>query len=215
MARNKLINNLIDFHKQAEKLKTEMRHSWLTNSLPESVAEHSWMLGLLAVIFNEELDKKVDLLKVMKMVAVHDLAEAVTGDIPAHETSSRQNAKIKEEEKALKKLVANLPKDKAQEIISLCGEFDARETIEAKFANSLDKIEAVMQHNLSDINTWEQGDFNVHPYYKDHFFDFDSFMREFKDIVDDQSMKKIIGAKAEHRIDQKHLEKYNKQQKKQ
>jgi putative hydrolase of HD superfamily len=99
----KVIENLIDFYKKAEKLKTTTRHSWLSNLLrQESVAEHSWMLCLLAILFSDELDKKVDLLKVMKMVTIHDLAESVTGDIPAWEVSIRQKNKYKYEKKAFK-----------------------------------------------------------------------------------------------------------------
>ena len=211
MARNKkLIESFIDFHKKAEKLKTTMRHSWLSDSTQESVAEHSWMLCLLALLLFDKLDKKVNLFKVIRMLIVHDLAESVLGDIPAHEISTRQQTKHKDEAQALKSLVKSLPKDKAKEIILLSAEFDKNETPEAEFANALDKVEAVMQHNISDISTWEQGDFDVHPYYKDKYFNSDSFLRFFKDVADNQSMKKIIDAKKEHRVDAKHWEKYKK-----
>jgi len=207
------IPQFIEFHKKAEKLKTTTRHSWLTDSSrQESVAEHSWMLGLFAMILADKLDVKVDLLRVLKIIIVHDLAESVTGDIPSHEISVRRENKEAEEMKALEGIVASLPLDKAQEIIALCEEYQKRETSEAKFAAALDKVEAVMQHNLSDISTWDQGDFNVHPYYKNQYFDFDPFMREFKDEIDKQSMEKILEAKAEDRIDQKHIEAYDKNQ---
>ena len=210
----KLIKNLIDFHKKAEKLKATTRHSWLTDSKrQESSAEHSWMLCLLAMLLSDKIKKRVDLLKVLKMLLIHDLAESVVGDIPSWEISTRQKKKYKSEKKAFLAIVKDLPKKNAKEIISLWEEFEKKKTPEARFANSLDKIEAVMQHNLADIGTWEQGDFNHHPYYKDEYFNFDSFMREFKDIVDIESMEKIIGAKAEARIDAKFLEKYNKSKK--
>lgn len=203
------IKNVISFHKKAEKLKTTTRHSWLTDSSrQESVAEHSWMLGLLAMILSDKIDSKIDLLKVLKMVIVHDLAESVTGDIPSHEISARQTNKYESEKKALASVVESLPPEKAEEILALWEEFEKKETPEAKFGNALDKIEAVMQHNLSDISTWDQGDFNVHPYYKNQYFDFDPFMRSFKDAVDGQSMVKILEAKAEHKIDPKHVERY-------
>jgi len=206
-----LIKNFIDFHKKAEKLKTTMRHSWLTDSSrQESVAEHSWMLSLLAILLSDKIATKVDLLKVLKMVIIHDLAESITGDIPSHEVSTRQENKYENEKKAFENLIKSLPKEKANEIISLWEEFEKNETPEAKFGNSLDKVEAVMQHNLSDISTWDQGDFNIQPYYKNHYFDSDSFIRAFKDVVDDQTMKKILGAKAENKIDVKHLERYKK-----
>ena len=208
---NELIEIFIDFHRKAEKLKTTTRHSWLTDSSrQESVAEHSWMLCLLAMLLSDKLEKKVDLLKVLKMLTVHDLAESITGDIPPSEVSLRQENKYINEEKAFKSLVASLPKEKGDEIVALWEEFEKKESPEAKFANSLDKVEAVMQHNLSDVSTWDQSDFNVHPYYKNQYFDFDSFMRAFKDTADKQSMEKILAAKAENRIDPKHLERYRK-----
>lgn len=210
----KLIKNYLDFYQKAEKLKTTTRHSWLSDSLrQESVAEHSWMLSLLALLFYDELDKKVDILKVFKMLVVHDLAESITGDIPAFENSNRQKNKHKNEEKIFKKLVNKIPKKKANEVTSLWEEFEARKTPESLFANSLDKIEVVMQHNLADSAMWDQGDYNASPYYKDEYFNFDSFMRAFRDAVSIEGMKKVIKAKTTHLLDTKHLERYKKSKK--
>jgi putative hydrolase of HD superfamily len=210
----KEIKKLIDFYKKAEKLKVTTRHSWLSNpKRQESVAEHSWMLCLLSMLLSDKLDKKIDLLKVMKMMTIHDLAEAVTGDIPAWEISTRQKNKYKYEKEAFKKLIVDLPKNKAKEILSLWKEFEENKTKEAKFANSLDKIEAVMQHNVANISTWDQGDYNASPYYKDEYFNFDSFMRAFRDVVNIQGMEKVIKAKTERRLDKKHLERYKKEKK--
>src|SRR5690349_16823758 len=102
------------------------------------------MLGILAIIFFAELDTKVDLLKSLKMVLIHDLTEAVTGDIPAFEISARQNGKHQAEKDALSYLVTSLPKQTAHEIVSLWEEFEERRTPEAKFANSLDALEVLM-----------------------------------------------------------------------
>ena len=90
---------------------------------------------------------------------------------------------------------------------------EENKTREAKFCHALDKVEACMQHNISSLSTWDQGDYDIHPYYKDHYLDFDSFLRAFKDIINVQSMKKILNAKAEHRIYPKHLERYKKSKK--
>ena len=205
-----LIKSFIDFHKKAEKLKTTTRHSWLTNSSrQESVAEHSWMICLLAIVLAPKLDSKVDLLKVLKMLIIHDLAESITGDFPDFSVKPDYN-KYPAEEQALRKIVERIPKDRANEIMNLWQGFEKRNSMMPKFANALDKREAIMQHNLADIKTWEDGDFLMHPYYKDSFFDFDSFMRAFKDVVDNQSMEKIITEKVEHRIDSKHVDRYNK-----
>ncbi len=211
----KIINNLIDFYKKAEKLKTITRHSWLSNSTrQESVAEHTWMLCLLAMIISEKLDSKINLFKVLKMLIIHDLAEAVTGDIPAHEISKRQKNKYKNEERVFKKLTPLLSQKNANEIIRLWREFEKKKTVEAKFANSLDKIEVIMQHTLSNISSWDQGDFDITPYYKNQYFNFDTFMRDLKDEVDGQLMKKIIKAKKESRVDVEYLKKYKQGQKK-
>lgn len=209
----KVINSFIDFHKKAEKLKTTMRHSWLSNSSrQESVAEHSWMLCLLALILADQIKTKVDLLKIFKMVTIHDLAEAVTGDISAHEISARNTKenKYKAEQKALKSLLSGLPKVKAREIIDLWEEMEKKETTEAKFAQSLDKIEVVMQHHIADISTWDQGDYNASPYYKEEYSDFDPFMKTLRGVVSMQGMKKILRAGTEHLLDPKHLERYEK-----
>ena len=210
------IENIIDFYKKAEKLKTTTRHSWLSNpARQESIAEHSWMLSLLAMVLADELSTKVDLLKLLKMVTIHDLAEAITGDIPSHEVSKRNTKenKYKSEKKALKKLVTGLSKSKAKEIIDLWEEMEKKETLEAKFAQSLDKIEVVMQHNIANISTWDQGDYNASPYHKEEYSDFDPFMKSLRNLVSIQGMKKVLKAKTEHKLDPKHLEKYRKTKK--
>src|SRR5205823_1066174 len=123
---------------------TTTRHSWLSNpKRQESAAEHSWMLALLATLLHDQLKKKVNLLTVLKMVAIHDLAEAITGDIPAHEISKRnvRGVKYNAEQKAMKSLVKNLPKKKALEFIKIWEEFEENKTPEANFAQSLDKME--------------------------------------------------------------------------
>jgi putative hydrolases of HD superfamily len=152
-----------------------------------------------------KLKVKVDTLKVLKLIIIHGLAEAVTGDIPAFEVSTRQLGKHETEKKALSFLTNTFPKKSAKEINKLWEEFEKCETKEAQFANALDKIEVLIQHNIADIKTWSQGDYDIGPYYKDHFLNFDLFMRSFKDYVDIDTMKKIIKAKQESRINPKHI----------
>jgi len=210
----KEIKKLIDFYKKAEKLKTTTRHSWLSNpKRQESVAEHSWMLGLLAIILSNKLDKKINLLKVLKMLTIHDLAESITGDIPAHEISKRNTKenKHKTEKKALKIILSGLPKPNIKELTNLWEEMEKKETLEAKFAQSLDKLEAVMQHHLVDISTWDQGDYDASPYHKEEYSDFDPFMKLLREAISVQGMEKIIKAKTTHRLDPKHLERYKKE----
>jgi putative hydrolase of HD superfamily len=205
------IAQLLAFYKKAEKLKSTLRHSWTTETArQESTAEHSWMLGLLTMILAEKLTTPVDVFKTLKMVLVHDLAEAITGDIPAHEISDRQQTKVETERAAFEQLTQHLSPALTAEVVELWEEFEARQTPEAKFAVALDKLEAVLQHNAADISTWDGDDFAVHPYYKNECFDFDPFFRALKDVADTQSMEKIIDAKLESRVDPKHLERHRK-----
>ena len=206
MSKANPIKDFLNFYKKAEKLKSTLRHSWLSETnRQESSAEHSWMLGLLAIVLFDQIKTKVNKEKVLKLVLIHDLAEAITGDIPSHEISKRQNSKKASEKRAMLKITSGLNKKTANEIFALWEEFEECKTPESKFANSLDKIEAVIQHNLADIRTWDQGDYNIGPYYKDQYFDFDIFMRSFKNFVDIDTMKKILKAKQGKRIDPKHL----------
>lgn len=166
------------------------------------------MLCLLAILLVDKLDTKVDLLRLLKILIVHDLGESITGDVPASEISTRRDNKYEAEKQAMVELIRDLPRENAEEILALWEEYAAKETLEAQVAVSLDKLEAVLQHNVADISTWDQGDFNIHPYYRNECFDFDSFMRSLKDIVDRQSMEKIVSAHAEDRIDPAHIEQY-------
>jgi len=209
MTHEETIKGFLEFYTQAEKLKVTLRHSWLSNpKRQESTAEHSWMVGLLAIVLSGELETKVNVLKVLKMAIVHDLAESITGDIPSFEDSKRKKNKHQAELKALKKLTKNLSPKIAAELLMLWEECEQKETLEAKFVQSLDKLEAVMQHNTANISTWQQGDYDIQPYYRDHLFNFDTFIRKLKDQVDIDTMKKIIKAKLRHRIDPIHYQRF-------
>ncbi|MDZ4323104.1 MAG: HD domain-containing protein, partial [Alphaproteobacteria bacterium] len=82
------MQHYVQFLNIAEKLKCEMRHSWLSSGRQESVAEHSWRMGLMVMTFFPYLSQKVDLEKCLKMAILHDLAEAEVGDIPVFETQT-------------------------------------------------------------------------------------------------------------------------------
>jgi putative hydrolases of HD superfamily len=212
----KKVHRLLQFISQAEKLKTELRHSWTSNKdRQESVADHTWMVSLLALILSPELEKKVDLLKVLKMIIIHDLAEAVIGDIPTWESSIRKDNKKIDEEIATQKLFGILPNDELRkEFFELREEMEESKTKEAVFAQAMDKIEAIIQHNNSDISTFNQGDLDIQPYYKDDKFNFDKYIRAFKDVVDIQSMEKIEKGGLLNKVSKEHKEKWLSQKRK-
>lgn len=210
MHRYNEIKQLLQFFKECEKLKTELRHSWTSNiGRQESVAEHTWMMALLAITLHGKLSVKVDLLRSLKMIIIHDLVEVYAGDVPAFEKSKRKAKKHELEKSAFEKLLSNLPSDKLnKEFMGLWGEFEECETMEAKFAIALDKTEVILQHNAADISTWEQGDYDINPYYRDEKFNFDEFFRVFKDIVDTETMEKIEKEGDIERVSEEHRKKW-------
>lgn len=204
---------LVAFIKRAEKLKTELRHSWLSDTnRQESVAEHSWMLALIAMTIFDSIDLELDRLKVMKMVTVHDLAEAITGDIPTFEKSKRKDQKYKTEKAAIIAITQGLPKNISNEILGLWQEMEDNQTPEAKLAQCLDKIEVLIQHIIADIETWDDGDYGLGPYNKDEFFDFNPYLREFKDYVNAEFWKKMEVEDKLPRIKPEHLDRRKKAQ---
>lgn len=142
-------NSLIRFLHEAEKLKSVLRHSWLSSGRRESTAEHTWRMALMAILLHPYLKKKPNLDKTIKMVLVHDLVEVYAGDVPAW--SKHRQEKSKDEQKAIIKLTKSLSSKQAKEIKQLWMEYDNDKTLEAKFARALDRLEVKLQHQEADV----------------------------------------------------------------
>lgn len=204
---------IVEFMNIVEGLKRELRHSWLSDGRQESVAEHTWSMSLLAMLLFNEVEIKVDQLKVLKMVIIHDLAEVYAGDMPSFEAAAgKQKLKEENEQKAMKKLLKKISnKNLREEIESLWHEVEAKETNESKFVHACDKAEAVIQHNNSIKGSFSQGDFDLHPYYKDYLFNFDEYIREFKNHLDIDSMLKVEDENGLDKIKEEHRDRWIKQ----
>lgn len=151
--------NILDFLKFSEKLKTQLRDNVLSCGRKESVADHSWHLSLMAMLVEPHLDRKIDLLKTLKMVIIHDLAEAEIWDIPF--SQSEANPEIKKEkklkeEKELLKIKTLIGGELWDEIYNLWHELEEKKSPEAKFVKALDCMEANYQAILyGDITYWD------------------------------------------------------------
>ena len=141
---------LIEFMGILEKLKCNTRHSWTSSGRRESVAEHSWRLAMLCLLVRDRL-AGIDPDKLLKMCLIHDIGEAVCGDIPSFEKTEADDC---EERQAVEYLLAQLPEPLCQEWSALFAEMRAMETPEAKAWRALDMMEAVFQHNEADLSTW-------------------------------------------------------------
>lgn len=141
---------LLAFLRRIETLKTNPRHAYTAGGVRETVAAHSWRTALLAMLLAPEFPE-LDMNKVIRMCLIHDLGEAVTGDIPAFEKTDEHRS---QERLALAQLVDTAPAADAAQMHALFAEMDALGTSEARLYKALDRIEAVIQHNESDIATW-------------------------------------------------------------
>jgi putative hydrolase of HD superfamily len=138
------LEGVIDFLQSASALKDTLRTGRTASGRRESTADHSWRLCLLAMLLADDLEG-VDLVRLLQLCLVHDLAEAVTGDVPAPFQAADDGRKERERD-ALRLLCTPLPEDVRQRIEALCSEYEAGCTRESLMAKGLDKIETMLQH---------------------------------------------------------------------
>ena len=171
----------------AEKLKDTPRHCTTTKGRPESVAEHSWRVSLMAFLLRNEFPE-LDMDKVVRMCLIHDLGECFTGDIPAFvKTDSDRET----EDSLLQKWVAGLPKEVSSDMAVLFAEMDAQETKEAKLYKALDKLEALIQHNESPLSTWSENEYELNKTYAMDTVAFSEWLTEFRKAILEDTMEKI------------------------
>ena len=142
---------VLAFLRAAERLKSTTRTGYTSTGQQESVAEHPWRLCLMALVLRPAFPE-IDFAKLVKICIIHDLGEAVHGDVPAPEQARRAAAgatagKATQERRDLLELLTPLPAMVRDEITALWDEYEAAQSLEAKLAKGLDKLETIMQHN--------------------------------------------------------------------
>lgn len=162
-----LLNSLM----LAERLKDTTRHCYTSKGRHESVAEHSWMMTVMAFFMKNEFPN-ADMNKVIQMCIIHDLGECFTGDIPTFMKTKEQECK---EENLLNKWVESLPESTQLEMKSLYKEMKERQSVESKIYKAIDSLEALIQHNLSDISTWSENEFTLNLTYADDKVSFSNY----------------------------------------
>lgn len=141
--------SLITFLQGLERLKNETRHAWTSTGRHESIAEHSWRLAMFALVLEPEFPM-IDMSRVVRMLLVHDLGEAIDGDVSAKFESATPEEKLRREEAALRELLASLDAPARGEIVELWDEYNRAESEEARVAKALDKLETIIQHNQGE-----------------------------------------------------------------
>ncbi|MBQ8392445.1 MAG: HD domain-containing protein [Clostridia bacterium] len=183
----------IEFLNKIEKLKCNTRHSWTSTGRQESVAEHSWRLAVMAMLCENEYPS-LDINKVIRMCLIHDIGEAITGDIPAFlKTHGHEN----DEKKAINTLLSTLPQKEMTELTALFEEMNDLSSAEAKLYKALDNMEAIISHNEAPISTWLPREFHENLTYGTENCEFSEWTRILRKELKRDSIQKIEEEKYE------------------
>lgn len=188
----------------AERLKCSTRHCDTSSGRRESVAEHSWRTALMAMLLSGVGEfAGLDMNRVIRMCLIHDLGEAFTGDIPTFHKSADDED---EEFRQLTGWIASFPNAQRREFESLFAEMRERKTCEARLFKALDRIEAVIQHNESDISSWLPLEYDLQFTYGREDANQSAFLKKLRDRIDDWTREKIDASKAEAESDSSHTD---------
>ena len=151
------LSKQMEFIVQIDRLKQILRQNIVIgSSRQENDAEHSWHLAVMAIMFSEYVEaKEMDVLKVIKMVLIHDLVEIDAGDTFCYDEQANLD-KDERENKAAEKLFSILPPDQAQDIWQLWREFEELSSPEACFAACLDRLQPLLLNYHTNGHTWKK-----------------------------------------------------------
>ena len=146
------------FLNEADRLKSVLRATTLCDgSRRENSGEHSWHLALYALVLADQAGPGVDIMRVIKMLLIHDLVEIDVGDVPIHSANGAAHGSAETqaaEAQAADRIFGLLPADLRDDLRALWDEFEAATTPDAVFAKSLDRVQPVMANLQSGGGTW-------------------------------------------------------------
>ena len=184
------LSGCIAFLQEAERLKNVLRTAHTSEGRRESTAEHSWRLALFAMLLEDELPG-LDFTRILKMCVIHDLGEAIHGDIPAiHQTPGMPDKAARERED-LQTLAAPLPERLGAQLLSLWDEYDNAASPEARIVKGLDKLETMIQHNQGLNPAGFDYAFNLG--YGTQHTGWHPLLAELRGLVDDVTRERALG----------------------
>ena len=149
------------FIREIDREKFIIRQTYLTGAKrQENDAEHAWHLAVMALLLGGYANEKIDLLKTVSMVLIHDLVEIDAGDTYAYAGVSHE-AQHEKEAKGADRIFGLLPPDQGEAFRALWEEFEAQETAESKFARTMDNIQPIMLNAATDGKAWEEHDVHI------------------------------------------------------
>ena len=154
---NERLDMQLKFTAEIDKMTSIYRRTLLVSGeRRENDAEHSWHIAVMALLFKEYCIEEPDVEHAIKMLVVHDLVEVYAGDTFAYDDKGNASKEEREKE-AANKLFSQIPPEQGTEIRSLWEEFDAAETVDAKYAACLDRLQPFLHNTLTEGHTWKEG----------------------------------------------------------
>lgn len=150
------LHQQLQFIVEIDKLKHVLRQTLLIDkSRRENDAEHSWHLAMMAILLSEYAGEKVNLVRVLKMVLIHDLVEIDAGDTFCYDEPAIQT-QTDREAAAADRLFGLLPMDQTDQLRSLWEEFEAKQSADARFATALDRLQPILHNYHTQGGTWKR-----------------------------------------------------------
>lgn len=145
-----------NFCREIDREKFIVRQNYLTDgSRRENDAEHAWHMAIMTLILSEYANEKIDVLRTISMLLIHDLVEIDAGDTFAYDEEAKKTQRQREVA-AADRIFKLLPEDQALHFRQLWDEFEKHKTPEAKFARAMDNIHPAMMNSASDGKLWKE-----------------------------------------------------------
>ena len=139
---------------EADKEKNILRQTRLSDGTThENDADHAWHMALMCILLSEYANEKIDVLRTVSMILIHDVVEIDAGDTYAYDAQGNSTRREREE-KAADRLYSLLPDDQRDKLRALWEEFEEGKTPEARFARALDNVQPAMLNNATDGIEW-------------------------------------------------------------
>lgn len=148
------LDQQFDFIREIDKEKFIKRQTYLSDGIhKENDAEHAWHMAIMTLLLSEYANEKIDVLKTIGMLLIHDLVEIDAGDTYAYDEEGKKT-QHEREEKASERIFGLLPDDQRQFLQSLWDEFETGDTPESRFAHTMDNIQPMMLNAATDGKAW-------------------------------------------------------------
>ena len=156
MQQKEKLEKQLDFIREIDKEKEIFRQTYLADaSRKENDAEHAWHMAIMTMLLSEYANEKIDVLKTVGMLLIHDIVEIDAGDTYAYDEAGKAT-QHEREQKAAERMYGLLPKEQGEPLLELWEEFEAQQTPEARFARTMDNIQPMMLNDYTSGKAWKE-----------------------------------------------------------